>query len=762
MQSKVKKSDNKKMTNSTREILIFLFFAMLSLPGLTQNVISGNVQDSETHEPLPFTNVYLAGTSKGTSTNDQGFFQLIIPADVRNGKLVASYVGFVNDTLSLSPGKLRYNFTLRSDLSSLKEVMVVSGTMKEVSKMNSPIPVEIYTPALFYKNPTPSIFESLSMVNGVQPQLNCNVCNTGDIHINGMEGPYTMVLIDGMPIVSSLATVYGLAGIPNSMVKRIEVVKGPASTLYGSEAVGGLINIITKEPSLSPRIKTDLSGTTYGEYNLDLATKWRVGETNALIGVNYFNFSNEIDRNKDNFTDVTLQNRFSVFNKWDFHRKNDRQAALALRYIYEDRWGGELGWNKYYRGSDQLYGESIYTNRVEMISNYQLPLRSEKITLDLSYNYHLQDSYYGISKYLAGQHVAFTQLRWDKKIKRHDLLMGVPFRFVFYDDNTVGTSSGDENDPMYTYLPGVFIQDEWAISKTFTMLSGLRYDHHNEHGNIFSPRLSFKYSPDKNNTFRLSAGNGFRVVNLFTEDHAALTGAREVIIENELKPEQSWNVNLNYTKQIQISSGFIGLDASLFYTYFTNKIVGDFKTDPNLIIYDNLDGRAVSKGITLNADLTFTNSLKIITGVTIMDVYQIDNRSGEEIKTPQLFAPVVSGTYAISYTLNHAGITIDLTGRVNGPMYLPVVPNDFRPEKSPWYTLMNIQLSKSFMNGIEVYAGVKNLLNFVPKDPLLRPFDPFDKNITVNNPNGYTFDTSYNYAPIQGMRGFCGIRYTFQ
>ena len=108
------------------------------------------------------------------------------------------------------------------------------------------------------------------MVNGVQPQLNCNVCNTGDIHINGMEGPYTMLLIDGMPIVSSLSTVYGLSGIPNSMVKRIEVVKGPASTLYGSEAVGGLINIITKDASLSPRLKVDLSATSVQEYNADL------------------------------------------------------------------------------------------------------------------------------------------------------------------------------------------------------------------------------------------------------------------------------------------------------------------------------------------------------------------------------------------------------------------------------------------------------------------------------------------------------------
>src|SRR5215216_5628397 len=146
------------------------------------------------------------------------------------------------------------------DRKDLEEI-VVSGTMKEISRSESPIPVEILTPKLFQKNPTPSLFEAVGMINGVQPQLNCNVCNTGDIHINGMEGPYTMILIDGMPIVSSLSTVYGLSGIPNSMVKRIEVVKGPASTLYGSEAVGGLINIITRDPLTADKFKADVSAT---------------------------------------------------------------------------------------------------------------------------------------------------------------------------------------------------------------------------------------------------------------------------------------------------------------------------------------------------------------------------------------------------------------------------------------------------------------------------------------------------------------------
>lgn len=751
--------------------LILGVIAMLVTGSMTSYgqpiTISGSVKDSETREPLAYASVQLEGSSSGTTTNEQGSFTITVRTPLaEKANLIISFVGYRSETVTLSAHQTRYVILLKPDASALQEVVVVSGTMKEVTKMSSPIPVEVYSPALFLKNPTPSIFESLGMVNGVQPQLNCNVCNTGDIHINGMEGPYTMVLIDGMPIVSSLATVYGLAGIPNSMVKRIEVVKGPASTLYGSEAVGGLINIITKDPATSPTFKTDISATSLQEYNADVAVKWNVRKASSLLGINYFNFMNRLDVNEDNFTDVTQQQRISLFNKWDVHRRDNRQTSVAVRYVYEDRWGGEMQWNRTYRGSNEVYGESIYTNRAEVIGNYQLPVQ-QKIFFDYSYNYHLQDSYYGVNAYLASQHVAFTQLRWDKQIGKHDLLAGIPFRYVFYDDNTPGTASADTvnrtNKPMRTFLPGIFVQDELKFSEQFTLLSGLRYDRHNQHGNIFSPRLSAKYSPNKSNTFRLSMGNGFRVVNLFTEDHAALTGARQVIIKNALKPEESWNVNLNYATNLSHSSGYIGIDASVFYTYFTNKIVGDFITDPETIIYDNLDGHAISKGVTLNADIAFTSNLKVIMGVTVMDVYQVEkNDAGRERKVPQLFAPKLSGTYSVSYSIDRLGLTLDLTGRLNGPMHLPVVPNDFRPAKSPLYTIMNLQVTKTFTSGLEVYAGAKNILNFMPKDPLLRPFDPFDKNITNNNPYGYTFDTSYNYAPVQGIKGFAGLRYTIQ
>ncbi|MFZ4543280.1 MAG: TonB-dependent receptor [Saprospiraceae bacterium] len=747
-------------------LVAFFLFAASITANAQHRSVSGSVKDKQSTEALQYGNVQILGTTIGTLTDASGYFQLEIPKQYEQGKLISSYIGYKADTIQLNPLRKVHNFNLNPSQGELREV-IVSATMKESTKLASPIPVEVYNPVFFRKNPTPNIFEALTMVNGVQPQLNCNVCNTGDIHINGMEGPYTMVLIDGMPIVSSLSTVYGLAGIPNSMVKRVEIVKGPASTLYGSEAVGGLINIISKDPISAPLVNVDISGTSWQEYNADVSSKFKVKKASSLLGINAYYFNTIHDTNDDNFTDVTLQKRISIFNKWNFERKSAKPASIAVRYINENRWGGQTAWTPAWRGTDSIYGESIYTKRAEIIGAYGLPIKNQNIRLEYSYNYHHQDSYYGTVKYLAAQHTAFAQLLWNKTMGRHSLLWGAPIRFVSYDDNSPATAAPDTlnpaNQPQLTILPGLFFQDEWAIDQKLTTLIGIRYDHHNQHGNIFTPRLSFKYAPNSNNTIRLSAGNGYRVVNLFTEDHAALTGARQVVIAEKLNPEQSWNVNLNYVTQINYDKGFVSFDMSGFYTYFSNKIVGDYNSNPNQIIYDNLKGYAISRGVTMNIDAAFTNGLKVILGGTFMDVYQVEtNRAGIEVKMQQQFAPNFSANFALSYSISKLGLSFDLTGLLKSPMYLPILPNDFRPEKSPWFCLMNLQLTKKIGKDIELYGGVKNLLNFVPKHPIMRPNDPFDKYVTINNPNGYTFDPSYNFAPVQGARVFFGCRWTLQ
>ncbi|MGV3588198.1 MAG: TonB-dependent receptor [Adhaeribacter sp.] len=746
-----------------KKILLIWIFLIIRTGATQAQVHNGEIKGRvfSGAEPIAFATIGLVGTTQGTNSDENGNFKLgnIAPGSYR---VQVSAVGYVKVLKSVTVGEqpVPLNVNLAKSEQQLQEV-VVTGNMKETHTKLSPIHVEVYTPKLFRKNPTPSIFEALQMVNGVQPQLNCNVCNTGDIHINGMEGPYTMVTLDGMPIVSSLASVYGLSGIPNSMIQRIEVVKGPASTLYGSEAVGGLVNIITKNPAEAPRLAVDVMATSHQEYNADVALKANLKKASTLVGVNTFWFNNRRDVNGDNFTDITLQKRLSIFNKWSLSRPDNKVANLAARYLYEDRWGGEMQWTPAFRGGDSIYGESIYTSRLELIGAYQLPT-TENITWQFSYNSHNQNSAYGNTLFRAQQNIAFSQFLWNKQFARHDLLVGLPFRFTFYDDNTPGTQTkSGANQAQRIYLPGIFVQDEIKNSDKFTSLFGLRYDYNFTHGGIFSPRVSFKLAPNQQNIFRLNIGNGYRVVNLFTEDHAALTGSREVVVQDNLKPERSWNASLNYQKFIDQNNGYLGLDGSLFYTYFTNRIIGDFLTNSDQIIYQNLQGYAISRGLTLNLDWAFTFPLKINAGATFMEVYSVQEKeTGQAEKIPQLHAPKTSGTYAVSYTFRKAGVSVDYTGRLYGPMFLPVLTNDFRPDKSPWFSQDNLQVTKKLPHGLELYAGLKNLYNFLPRDPLMRPFDPFDKSIHLNNPNGYSFDTSYNYAPMQGRRGFIGLRWT--
>ena len=743
--------------------LLFIFLLLSQIITAQDGSISGQIRYK--NQPVSFANITLLKMEMSTQSDTEGYYNLTdIP--VGSYQIQVSAIGFKNHTSKIVMDTIAvkaFDIQLLQDESALDEV-VVTGTMREVSRSASPVPVEVFTPKFFKKNPTPNLFEAVGMINGVKPQLNCNVCNTGDIHINGMEGPYTMILIDGMPIVSSLSTVYGLSGIPNSLIERVEVVKGPASSLYGSESMGGIINVITKNPKNAPLVSLDVFGTSWEEYNIDASVKFKTGTTTGILGLNYFNYQNPLDKNNDNFTDVTLQNRISVFNKWSFERKENRVASLATRYVYEDRWGGEMNFRPNMRGSDQVYGESIYTMRTEVIGMYQLPI-AEKIFTQFSYNWHDQNSWYGATPFKARQQVAFVQGYWDKQLTpAHNLLLGATFRFTQYDDNTPGTLSADglTNQPMNTPLPGIFVQDEWAINPKNTLLAGYRFDYDRHHGGIHSPRIAYKLSPNANNAIRASFGTGFRVVNLFTEDHSALTGAREVIIANALNPERSYNSNLNYNLKIPTSSLVLQVDATGFYSYFTNKIVGDFDTDPSKIIYDNLDGYAISSGISLNTEITFDFPLKIMLGGTYMDVYTEEKDDlGTVGRTQQLHAPKWSGNYLISYSLPK-DFSVDFTGTWSGPMRLPILANDYRPEYSPWFTIANLQVTKKFDRGFEVYGGVKNILDFVPKYALIRAFDPFNNHVNdpIGNPNHYTFDTAYNYAQLQGARMFLGVRYT--
>lgn len=705
----------------------------------TRAILGRVVQDSG--DPVPYATVQVAGTQRGVIADADGRF-MILDLDPGTHPLLVSAQGFGARERPVRTGTQVTTITLSADPVAL-EAITVTGTMKSTSVARSPVKVSVVPQAVLQRNATNSLVEAVSFANGLYQQVDCGVCYTNNLRINGMEGPYTAVLVDGMPIMSSLASVYGLNGINPALIEQVEIIKGPSSTLYGSEAMAGVINVITKDPRFAPRFALDAWGTTDAEGNLDFALATGPGDVSGVLSGNVAYNSRFVDGNGDGFSDFPLNRRGVVFGKVDWSPEGQRRATLTAKYLYEDRFGGVEAWTPADRGSSSVYGESIYTNRVEMLGSYR-PRWSDAVRFEGSYSWHDQDSWYGDARYAATQHIGFMNALWGPRLGKHDLLVGATARYQTYDDDTPATAVVDRR-----FIPGLLVQDEvWLLRNRVTLLGGVRADHHDRHGVIFSPRVALKWDALEHTSLRFNAGTGFRVVNLFTEDHAALTGAREVVIASELEPERSRSFTLNLNQVVEIGASPMMIDLDVFHTRFGNKIVPDYDLDPDQIVYDNLDGHAVSRGVslTLNQNVDFDRFLYSV-GATLQDVYTEDAAG---LREAEFFAPEVRGVLGATWNVRALPFRFDYTGSITGPMRLPSYDAPYtRPERSPTYSVHNVQGAWKVGGDAELYLSLKNVFDYRQPSPLVAPTDPF----------GDAFDTAYVYGPMRGRHVMVGLRY---
>ncbi len=743
-----------------------LFFILLSFTLSYSQSPTGTIKGTVTAEgtSLELAVVALLKTDHSVTTDSLGSFELKnIPAG--KYQIRVSYVGYENHQQQIIVSSRQTTTTAISliPLSAKLKEIVVTGSLKEVTKLSSVTPVDVYTTKYFQRTPSPTLHEQLANITGIFPDVDNGVSNTTDVQINGLEGNYTMFLIDGVPAMNGLAGVYALNAFPTSLVDKLEIVKGSSSTLYGSEAIAGVINLKTRNPVTGPRVVLNTYLDSKLTANLDLTAVARLKKVNALFAVSGAGSNLRWDIDKDNFTDIPLTNRASFYNKWSFVRPENRVAFIYGRYLFEDRFGGEMNLPSRGRGSDSLYGEAIRTHQWQAGFQYQFAVK-DKLLLLADFSEHRQSAYFGPTHVNGIQRTAFTQLTWGRQVdKYNDLLIGISYRFSYYHDNTSLSADSNTGGP-YNHIGGVFLQDEITINSNHALVLGTRFDYSSINGPVFTPRLNYKWnSNDKNNVIRFGLGTGYRVPNLMNEGFAAMNGSRQVVIEGKLKPEYTINTNLNYTRVQTLNAGILNIDASVFYTYFFNIVNPDYNEDPTLIVYSNSKGGAMASGFSINTDFTFSYPLKVGVGFTFVNVFELEkNDAGETEKEMAPHVAPFTGNFYLSYTFPAPQLSLDWTGNIVSPMPLSTLPNDYRPSHSPWFTIQNVQLTKKFDKGVELYVGVKNLFNFIQKEPIMRPFDPFNRNTGVDNPNNYRFDTTYGFTSTEGIKGFIGFRYTWQ
>ncbi|PEN12507.1 TonB-dependent receptor [Longibacter salinarum] len=715
-----------------------------------QGVITGLVTGNGA--PLPGTNVRLQESTQGAATQSDGTYRI---TGVTPGThiLVVSAMGFetTQRAVTVDAGKtVRIDITLSEAVLRGEEV-VVTGTMREQYVRDSPVKVEVMTSERLQRAQTTSnLMDVIGSVNGLTTQLNCGVCGTNAIRINGVEGPNTAVLIDGMPVMGALASVYGLNGISPAIIDQVEVIKGPQSTLYGTQALGGVVNIITKDPDNTPTFSGEVYGRSTAEGSVDLAVSPSAGRVNGFLSATAFQMENYVDDNGDGFADVPKRSRLGIFGKGTLENRSGVTVGnVAAKFYGENRTGGVRAYSDAQRGSGRTYGESIYTRRGEVMANY-MPPSVDGLRVEGAFTYHDQDSYYGTEHYVAQQGISFAQVTYAMPMSDAvDLLAGSTVRYQTYNDNTPATSSGADR----RVIPGVFGQME-ARAGDLTFLAGLRVDHQKTHGFVRAPRLSAKYSPSDRTTIRAGTGTGFRIVNVFTEDHAALTGSRDVVFTEDLKPERSRSITTSIEHIFPLRANPLTVTVDGFYTRFSNKIIPDYDQDPSLIVYENLDGFSVTRGFSIGLDQNLTAlPLTYNLGFTLTDVFTEENGTRRAVA----YAPDYTGTAGVTYQIRSIGVELDYAARLVGPKRMPDVYVDTfrRDQTSPVHSTHDLKLEKAFGSvtsdaglGIDVFVSVENVFDHTQGSPLVDAETPFSPD----------FDTIYTWGPIVGRTFALGAR----
>lgn len=632
----------------------------------------------------------------------------------------------------------------------------VIGSLSAMKLKESPIRTQVLAGRSLRDIPADDAAEALDFSNGIRENIACGICGTNDIHINGLEGVYTLVLIDGVPLLGGLASAYALDGIPLSMIQQVEVIQGPASARFGSQAVGGVINVV-----LNP-LRT---GQASGSISLDSHERMKLSATATLgsnespwqIGLDAQRFVNRIDDNDDGMTDAPSIERVVATLR---HQRSTqkRHWRSTLRGFAEKRFGGALAFEEQDRGTENEYGERIDLLRGEWLVGGS-PRAMKGITYQGGMSYHDQRSTYGVTVFNAREFTANAEAfhsGWSWKENRR-ITGGMSLMWDNYADETPAESD------MNILVPAVYLEHTGSSStlqgterKIFSWIHGLRVEKPSNAELIVAPRVNFKWSPSMNFDVRLNAGRGYRRVHLFTEEHAALDGSRAVSQPDQgLAPESSWNADLSGSWSIGNDAYTASLSGHLFSTVFQDRIYADYDSLPNAIVYRNIEGYGWNRGVGLDALVSGSAGWTCTAGVTFLRsqlLEQTENswlqgewKLAEDIE----FAPNFTANFGVNYRWNQWGL--NLSGQHVGSMRLPFY-DETTSEFSDSFYLMHGSVQRSWSakggkrSGIQntVSVGLKNLTNTVQNGPIIQAESPFSEE----------FDASRIYAPIERRRLF--------
>lgn len=755
----------------------------------TDAMLFGDVKSGEEH--IPFATITIKGTTIGTAADATGHFKM---TNLPLGKqvVVISAIGYqpMEKEVKMEAKKsVTILAELKPDNIGIEQV-VVSADRNAKSRRETPTIVNSINPKLFERVQSVTLSEGLNFSPGLRMENNCQNCGFSQVRMNGLEGPYSQILINSRPVFSGLAGVYGLELIPANMIERVEVIRGGGSSMYGSNAIAGTINLITKDPVMNS-FETSVNNSFVGVgEGYDAASDYNININGSFVtddyktGMSIFGFHRKrdpFDANGDGFSELSKINNTTIGARLYQRVANRGKVTIDYFNINEDRRGG----NKFYLPLHESdISESVQHQINSGALNFDLLLRdNDKFSAFVSMQGVDRDSYYGAEQDLSayGHTEDLTYAAGLQYIRNIDYLLFSPAT-ITSGIETNGSSLEDEKlgyyDPakdvhygntqiadqgMTNY--GAFVQSEWKTEKV-VFSAGLRYDHYNIEekiqnnddvsGNVLSPRVSLLYNIFEHLQFRSSFGRGFRAPQIFDEDlHIETSGSRKVLHENDpnLKQESSnsFTASLDYSNEI--GDWQYQLLVEGFYTQLVDPFANEYgKPDENgTVVYTrvNAEDGARVQGFNIELNASPSPKFQLQSGFTVQ---KSEFESEQEFSEKRFFRTPNTYGYLSANISPTPVFDIALTGNYTGKMLVPYFgPEIANPKagelrESDSFFDTGIKLCYHFRLSdymkVELNGGVKNIFNSYQED--------FDL--------GGDRDPSYVYGPLSPRTIYFGIK----
>lgn len=735
--------------------------------------IIGHVIDKKTQEHVPYVTIRLVGTTYVTTTDDTGHYKLTTIPD-GNYIVEASCVGYITASQPVtikSNTTITVNFTIEEDALLLEQV-VVTGNRSETKKRHSATLVNVVNKEIFDLVSASSLADGLNFQPGVRVENDCQNCGFTQVRINGLDGHYSQILMNSKPVFSALAGVYGLEHIPATMIDRVEVMRGGGSALFGSSAIGGTINIITKDPitNSAEASHTITSIGMSGALDNNTTANASIVNDNGKTGLFIYGQSrirDHYDDNGDGFSEIgTIDAKTLGINT--FYNISDNSRIRAEYSVT----------NEFRRGGDQL---DVPPHQAYIAEQTDHKINAGNITFDTwskdyknKFNVYAalrdtkRDSYYGSNMdpnaygsthdIVAVGGAQFVHSFFKLWFMPSELTAGLEYNYNYLNDVTIGY---DHDVTQKINIYSAYLQNEWRTDK-WGFLVGARIDKHSliDHA-IVSPRANIRFNPSNKLNFRLSYSTGFRAPQAFDEDfHIAIVGGERVVtvLADDLKQESSNSFSFSTDWYHTFGKVESNIMLELFHTslkdVFTIRMLEEFDSKGNQVQERYNGSGATVTGMNLEGKAVFSKAFMAQAGLTWQQSrYKEPEEWSENPEVPaskRMFrTPDLYGYFTLQFTPTKT-FSMSLTGTYSGEMLVQHIESSGTPVdvavETPSFFDANLKIAKDFKVfpgvGLQVNAGIMNIFDSYQKD--------FDK--------GADRDSGYIYGPMMPQSLYFGVK----